>query len=160
MFGKRTTNGDIRQMVADAKKIFNKLFFDDIKHLLSMADLWTRRTPPIPIKYGEFSDGTYTAAESNLTDTNRDQRVWSIRECQSVFVTSLTELEKKFKKLAVDEYLVWNKDDKTAVDFVVACTNIRAKIFNIPQKSRFEIKRKCDPFLSIDLILFNSIQFN
>ena len=38
--------------------------------------------------------------------------------------------------------LVWDKDDKNAMDFVASCANIRAHIFGIPQKTRFDIKCK------------------
>lgn len=125
----------------DPEKIFNKLFHDDIKYLLSMSDLWKKRTPPAPIKYGVFDeDGAVTLESSNLTGENRDQKVWTVRECQSVFATSLADLQKEFETLAVDDNLVWDKDDKAAMDFVAACANIRAKIFNITLKSRFEIK--------------------
>lgn len=129
----------------DPEKIFNKLFYDDIKYLLSMSDLWKKRTPPTPMKYGEFDEDT-TAVNTtqldslNLSGANRDQKVWTLRECQSVFATSLAELQKEFEKLAIDDNLVWDKDDKAAMDFVAACANVRAKIFNIPLKSRFEIK--------------------
>lgn len=124
----------------DPEKIFNKLFFDDIKYLLSMSDLWKKRTPPTPQKYGIFDDDAAANESSNLSGANRDQKVWTLRECQSVFATSLAELQKEFEKLAVDDNLVWDKDDKPAMDFVAACANVRAKIFNIPLKSRFEIK--------------------
>lgn len=131
----------------DPEKIFNKLFYDDIKYLLSMSDLWKKRTPPIPMKYGVFDDNGATAVNSstgasNLSGSNREQKVWTARECQSVFATSLSELQKEFSKLAIDDNLVWDKDDKAAMDFVAACANVRAKIFNIPMKSRFEIKCK------------------
>lgn len=126
----------------DVEKIFNKLFYEDIKYLLSMSDLWKKRTPPTPMKYGEFDDEINSASESNLMGSNREQKVWTIRECQSVFAISLAELQKEFSKLAVDDHLVWDKDDKAAMDFVAACANVRAKIFNISQKSRFEIKCK------------------
>lgn len=128
----------------DAEKIFNKLFYDDIKYLLSMADLWKKRTPPTPMQYGNFEGDASqnSSSESNLTGSNRDQKVWTPRECQSVFATSLADLQKEFSKLAVDDHLVWDKDDKAAMDFVAACANVRAKIFNIPSKSRFEIKCK------------------
>lgn len=43
-------------------------------------------------------------------------------------------------KLKVDNHLVWDKDNNVAIDFVATCANIRAKVFNIPQKSRSEIK--------------------
>lgn len=109
-----------------------------------MSDLWKKRTPPSPMKYGDFGDDALAEAakEVNLTGTSRDQKVWTLRECQSVFATSLHELQQEFSKLAVDDHLVWDKDDKAAMDFVAACANVRAKIFHIPQKSRFEIKCK------------------
>lgn len=124
----------------DAEKIFNKLFGDDIKYLLSMSDLWKKRAPPTPVQYGVFDEASAGTADINLVGTARDQNVWSMRECQSVFATSLADLQQEFSKLAVDDHLVWDKDDKAAMDFVAACANVRAKIFNIQQKSRFEIK--------------------
>lgn len=129
-----------QQTKYDPEKIFNKLFSDDIKYLLSMSDLWKKRAPPAPIQYGVFDDATADATDSNLVGTAREQNVWTIRECQNVFATSLADLQQEFSKLAVDDHLVWDKDDKAAMDFVAACANVRAKIFNIQQKSRFEIK--------------------
>lgn len=112
-----------------------------------MSDLWKKRTPPTPMKYGIFDDDALsTSTEENLSGNNREQKIWTPRECQSVFATSLSELQKEFSKLAIDDHLVWDKDDKAAMDFVAACANVRAKIFNIPMKSRFEIKCKL-PFL-------------
>lgn len=136
------------------EKIFNKLFSDDIKYLLSMSDLWKKRTPPTPMQYGVFDDETnLSSVEVNLTGNARDQKVWTVRECQSVFATSLADLQTDFSKLAVDDHLVWDKDDKPAMDFVAACANIRARIFHIPQKSRFEIK--CESFVSFSILILN-----
>lgn len=138
----------------DPGKIFNKLFCDDIKYLLSMSDLWKKRAPPTPLRYGEFDDDMDSVAKSTdelqLNGNMRDQKVWNLRECQSVFATSLHDLQREFRRLAEDDNLVWDKDDKAAMDFVAACANVRAIIFNIPQKSRFEIKcefinGKCGP---------------
>jgi hypothetical protein len=47
-----------------------------------------------------------------------------------------------FQSLKEGDHLVWDKDDKSAMDFVASCANIRAHIFGIPQKSRFDIKCK------------------
>lgn len=114
-----------------------------------MSDLWNKRTPPLPLQYGSFDkngdDVNNSSEGGNLTGNARDQNVWNLRECQSVFATSLADLQKEFSKLAIDDHLVWDKDDKAAMDFVASCANIRAKIFHIPQKSRFEIK--CKPFV-------------
>lgn len=121
------------------QKIFNKLFFDDIKYLLSMSDLWKKRTPPTPIEYVELNSDEISNMDG-LNTATRDQKVWSLLECQSVFASSLNELKNAFLKLDENDHLVWDKDDKGAMDFVAACANVRATIFNIPQKSRFEIK--------------------
>ena len=39
-----------------------------------------------------------------------------------------------------NDHLVWDKDDEAAMTFVTACANIRAEIFHIARKSRFDIK--------------------
>jgi len=46
------------------------------------------------------------------------------------------------QSLKEGDHLVWDKDDKDAMDFVAACANVRAHIFGIPQKTRFDIKCK------------------
>lgn len=125
----------------DPEKIFNKLFGDDIKYLLSMSDLWKTRTPPNPLKYGDFSDDTESAIEAN-GGSLPDQKVWNLRESTNVFAVALNELQKEYSSLAIDDHLVWDKDDKYAMDFVAACANIRGRIFHIGQKSRFEVKCK------------------
>merc|ERR1719268_221505 len=57
-------------------------------------------------------------------------------------VTELKELfASEVKKKGEEEgFLVWDKDDLPALNFVTACANIRMQIFNIPNKSRFEVK--------------------
>lgn len=125
-----------------------------------MSDLWKKRTPPTPMKYGAFDDDATANAstESNLTGSNREQKVWTPRECQSVFATSLDDLQKEFSKLELDDHLCWDKDDKAAMDFVAACANVRAKIFHISLKSRFEIKCMLAKWIfssfGIDLLMF------
>ncbi|XP_062545984.1 SUMO-activating enzyme subunit 2 [Armigeres subalbatus] len=121
----------------DPEKIFNKLFFDDINYLLSMSNLWKNRTPPNPAKW----DALEEEGEAAPTDTVlRDQKVLSLTDSAKVFGESITALKGDFEKLAEGDHLVWDKDDKHAMDFVAACANIRAQIFNIPRKSRFEVK--------------------
>ena len=64
-------------------------------------------------------------------------KIWSLGECVNVFTTSILQLEKQKNK---KEFLVWDKDDKPALDFVTACANIRSHIFSIPKESRFNVK--------------------
>jgi len=49
----------------NAEKIFNKLFCDDIKYLLSMTQLWEKRRPPTPIAWDSCIE------DSNLLDQVR-----------------------------------------------------------------------------------------
>lgn len=70
----------------------------------------------------------------------KDLKTWSIAECGKIFKESVKNLKTEFKKLPPGDNLVWDKDDKDALDFVAACANIRAYIFGIEQKTRFDIK--------------------
>lgn len=127
----------------DAEKLFNKFFHDDIKYLLSMSNLWKNRTPPQPTKWGDLSEvvDMQTASSAALnSNVQRDQRVWNLQECGDVFQECLARLKFECKKLNEGDHLVWDKDDKYGMDFVAASANIRAHIFGISQKSRFEIK--------------------
>lgn len=128
------------------EKIFNKLFHDDIEYLLSMANLWKSRTPPIPIKYDDCADYAATvgtdgaAAAVVVAPQSRDQKIWTLDECAQVLAESITAIKQEAAKLDESDHLVWDKDDRHAMDFVAACANIRSKVFGIAQKSRFEIK--------------------
>lgn len=121
----------------DAEKIFNKLFYDDINYLLSMSNLWKSRTPPNPAKWDALEEDAEVAPSDTVL---RDQQVLSLTESAKVFAESIAHLKEAFEKLAEGDHLVWDKDDKHAMDFVAACANIRAQVFHIARKSRFEIK--------------------
>ncbi|XP_026325163.1 SUMO-activating enzyme subunit 2 [Hyposmocoma kahamanoa] len=121
----------------DPEKLFSKLFGDDIRYLLSMENLWKKRRPPTPLSWDNLpGNNNPPAPHSGLPD----QRVWSISECAQVFAASCKALQEDLKSRPEGDHLVWDKDEKSAMDFVTACANIRAHIFNIPTKSRFEIK--------------------
>ncbi|XP_023295658.2 SUMO-activating enzyme subunit 2 [Lucilia cuprina] len=122
----------------DAETLFNKFFYDDIKYLLSMSNLWKSRKPPTPIKWesvllkkGESEDDAYM---------RQYHKTWSLAECAGVFADCLKKLKANLEKIEEGDSLVWDKDDQPAMDFVAACANIRGYIFEIARKSRFEIK--------------------
>lgn len=108
-----------------------------------MANLWKTRAAPTPIKWGEFPPEKQANDTPITTQQSREQKVWSLSECAEVLASSITAIKEEFGKLAEGDHLVWDKDDKHAMDFVAACANIRSNIFGIAQKSRFEIKCKC-----------------
>ncbi|KAJ3001716.1 hypothetical protein NUW54_g6254 [Trametes sanguinea] len=54
-----------------AKMVFNKVFHADILNLLSMADMWRSRAPPIPLDFDAIRAGTFVLKRSsqNGSDT-------------------------------------------------------------------------------------------
>ncbi|XP_012274236.1 SUMO-activating enzyme subunit 2 [Orussus abietinus] len=127
----------------DPEKIFTKLFHDDIKYLLSMDNLWKKRRPPTPLEYGNLPDGVAGCSKDTTEPGLRDQQQWSIFKCGLVFAESIKNLSKALalcQEKSENDHLVWDKDNKDAMDFVAACANIRAHIFGIPEKTRFDIK--------------------
>ncbi|XP_055913186.1 SUMO-activating enzyme subunit 2 [Eupeodes corollae] len=123
----------------DAETLFNKFFFDDINYLLSMSNLWKTRKPPTPLKWDSVLLDEVKNAE-NKDFLKQYHKVWSFAECAAVFGDCIQKLKIELGKSPDNEKLVWDKDDQPAMDFVAACANIRAYIFEIAQKSRFEIK--------------------
>lgn len=142
----------------EAAKLFNKFFKDDIEYLLTMGrlilivlseiecltlivaeNLWKTRTSPKPLNWKEAA--SHEGDADNSVDSVRatDMQVWSLGKCAQKFASSIDILKEALSK---KEFLMWDKDDKPALDFVTACANIRAHIFSIPQKSRFDVKCK------------------
>ncbi|XP_066992767.2 SUMO-activating enzyme subunit 2 isoform X2 [Anabrus simplex] len=124
----------------EPKKLFQKLFHDDINYLLSMGNLWKSRRPPTPLVWDDLPDAVAGSSKVTKDGALKDQKTWSIAECANIFAQSCTNLRNQLESLKKDDVLVWDKDDKNAMDFVAACANIRAHIFGIPQKTRFDIK--------------------
>jgi len=119
-------------------KLFQKFFNDDIKYLLSMDKLWAKRRPPTALDWDCLPDTTDMNGASTSVSTLADQKVWSVAECANQLDCSIKALKSELKEKG-DE-LVWDKDTPAHLDFVTACANIRMYIFNIQQKSRFEVK--------------------
>jgi len=118
-------------------RLFNKLFNEDIKYLLSMDKLWRKRKPPVPLGW-EAIQTEFHNEEKETDNGLQDQRVWSPGECATIFSHSVDTLKQQL--LARGEDLVWDKDDPASMDFVTSAANIRAHIFSIPVRSRFDVK--------------------
>ncbi|XP_052232041.1 SUMO-activating enzyme subunit 2-like isoform X1 [Dreissena polymorpha] len=121
----------------EPQKLFNKMFRDDIKYLLSMETLWKKRRPPTPLDWDKLPN---TVDGVVPKDTIQDQRQWSVQECANVFSRSIRILQGQLAEREDGGMLVWDKDDDAAMDFVAAAANIRAHIFVIAPKTRFDIK--------------------
>lgn len=76
---------EIRQSMGSedfARKVFDKVFIDDINRLRSMDDMWKTRKPPKTLNFEELNkqaDGISTST------AQQDQKVWSEAENYKVF---------------------------------------------------------------------------
>jgi len=120
------------------QKLFQKLYHDDIKYLLSMDKLWTKRRKPSPLDWDCLPDQSTETATAAGDQNLADQKVWTVAEAVSHLDQAITDIKAELKEKNDD--LVWDKDTPAHLDFVTACANIRMYIFNIANKSRFEVK--------------------
>jgi len=130
----------------DAVLLFDKLFRLDIEYLHKMDKLWKNRTKPITLKYDQLdivlpnTSSAVTESEALSNDQNyslQDQKMLSLKECYDLFVNSLDQLKQRLK---LEQFLVWDKDDEAALDFVTAVSNLRSFCFHIERKSKFDVK--------------------
>lgn len=133
----------------DSTKIFNKLFCDDIKYLLSMAKLWEKRKAPTPIDWQESINNSSMPIYPQSDQTNEQtgpnklesHRILTIREYCEIFSDSVCNLKTRLETSTdSNPILVWDKDDEDALNFVTAASNLRCYIFSIGPKSKFETK--------------------
>ncbi|KAL5364912.1 hypothetical protein BJX96DRAFT_179376 [Aspergillus floccosus] len=122
---------EIRQSMGSpefARKVFEKVFKEDINRLRGMEDMWKSRKRPEPLDYEkleEESSGVETTISCN------DQKVWTLFENFVVFKDSLDRLSKRLKTLqdvtndGVKPILVFDKDDVDTLDFVAASANLQ-----------------------------------
>ncbi|KAG0712113.1 SUMO-activating enzyme subunit 2 [Chionoecetes opilio] len=120
------------------KKLFTKLFSEDILYLLSMEKLWEKRQKPNPLAWEEAGAMGGDKEGGSNKGGIADQRLWSVKECQEVFSSSVHSIRKRVTDENTE--LVWDKDDESSMDFVCACANIRGHIFGIQRKTRFDVK--------------------
>lgn len=130
----------------DPLLLFDKLFRIDIEYLHKMDKLWKNRTKPIILKYDQLDvelpkssriDNDSSTSTYQEDYSLKDQKLLSLRECFELFVDSLKQLKERLK---TDQYLVWDKDDEAALDFVTAVSNLRSLCFHIERKSKFDVK--------------------
>ena len=65
-----------------ARKVFEKVFKDDINRLRSMEDMWKSRKPPTALDFDEMSK---EASGISTSTAQQDQKVWTPAENFVVF---------------------------------------------------------------------------
>ncbi|UYV84844.1 UBA2 [Cordylochernes scorpioides] len=103
-----------------------------------MDHLWKDRPKPNPLDWHSLPDAV-AGSSSQEIPAIRDQQIWSIKQCATIFEKCLKNIKNKMTSLTEGEHLTWDKDDDDCMDFVAACANIR-DCFHIAQNSRFTIK--------------------
>ncbi|KAG5273869.1 hypothetical protein AALO_G00156500 [Alosa alosa] len=123
----------------DSVKIFNKLFKDDIRYLLTMDKLWKKRKAPLPLDWEELLQ---QAGQSEAVSVSglKDQQVLGVQGYAQMFSNSVETLRGDLQQKGDGAELVWDKDDPPAMDFVTAAANLRMHVFSMNMKSRFDVK--------------------
>ncbi|KAJ9604510.1 E1 ubiquitin-activating protein uba2 [Cladophialophora chaetospira] len=129
-----------------AKQVFDKVFNEDIERLRKMEDMWKDKQPPESLSYDTLEQEVAKIDPSNTAD---GQKVWSTAENFVVFKDSLDRLAKRLaeeqaaaaKSGNQHPSISFDKDDDDTMDFVAAAGNLRAIIFGIEPKSKFDIKQ-------------------
>ncbi|KIW82338.1 hypothetical protein Z517_05365 [Fonsecaea pedrosoi CBS 271.37] len=129
-----------------AKQVFEKVFKEDIERLVKMEDMWKDKKPPEPLSYDTLEQGVSTTGPEV---SQNGQQTWSVVENFVVFKDSLNRLVKRFsqeqatasKSGDLQPTISFDKDDDDTMDFVAAAGNLRAIIFGIEPKSKFDIKQ-------------------
>ncbi len=137
----------IRQSIGSNKfprKVFDKVFLNDIKRLRSVEDVWKTRKPPTPLVYDELLSASSKVDPSVL---HKDQVTWTTAENFTVFCDSLHRLSARMQKSQTNgtekaqPTLTFDKDDEDTLDFVAASANLRSTVFGIETRSKFDIKQ-------------------
>jgi len=91
---KVSTRQWVSDMSYDARKLFHKLFNEDIKYLLSMKNLWEKRRAPTPLDWKDLPDEVPSKSTDSPSRTGlKDQQIWSMKECFEVFADSVSKLK-------------------------------------------------------------------
>ncbi|KAI8816015.1 uncharacterized protein EV422DRAFT_551792 [Fimicolochytrium jonesii] len=126
------------------KIVFQKVFTDDVKGLLVMEDLWKSRKPPTPLEYDQVASKTSTPSNGDTPNALEwDRKIWTVQENTSVFLDSLQKLTATLleeRRNDPDHTLAFDKDDEDSLNFVTATANLRAEVYGLEKKSRFEVK--------------------
>ncbi|KAK4468047.1 hypothetical protein MN116_008223, partial [Schistosoma mekongi] len=127
-----------------------RLFHHDIVTLVSMRDLWVDRQDrlePTPLEKSTLEDALKEDSGGEplhpTASELRDQRKLSTSGWLRIFIRSVTKLQNQMEDGGGDKYLVWDKDDQDAMDFVASASIIRSQLFHLPTAdylTRFTIK--------------------
>ncbi|KAL8990626.1 MAG: hypothetical protein Q9169_008079 [Polycauliona sp. 2 TL-2023] len=139
---------EIRQSMGSddfPRKIFEKVFTDDINRLRNMEDMWKMRQKPTALDFDTVSKSSASGGEVGESVAKRDQTPWNLAENFTVFCDSLRRLSHRLQQEGeangISHILSFDKDDEDTLDFVASSANMRSIVFGIESTSKFETKR-------------------
>lgn len=125
----------LRKQSNAAENIFGKLYDVDIRRLLTMDDMWERRTRPTPLTLEQARAANETPAQ---TESLRDRQTLSLADTAHHFLSSASALAHRAANAGP---LAFDKDDADALAFVTAASNLRAHVYHIPRQTEFATKQ-------------------
>eukprot|EP00921_Rhytidocystis_pertsovi_P016414 GHVQ01025915.1.p1 GENE.GHVQ01025915.1~~GHVQ01025915.1.p1 ORF type:complete len:691 (+),score=145.55 GHVQ01025915.1:157-2229(+) len=137
--GSSECSKDDKQLAAQwATNIFNQLFDTDIIKAIELPGAWEHRTPPRSMSFDQARNHKEETPVEQHTATTavKDQKLWSMAECASKFVSSASRITLEHMKDG--GIYAFSKDDDLAMDFVTAAANLRMHNFRIARKSRWD----------------------
>lgn len=127
------------------RRVFEKLYTEDIERLIGMEDMWKTRKAPTALHFDELLSEV-ERVDANIA--NQDQTSWTLAENVAVFSGSLKRLSDRLEELKANAgsgnappVLSFDKDDKDTLDFVASAANLRSIVFGIETRSEFDIKQ-------------------
>lgn len=134
-----------------ARAVFQAVFHDDIKVRLEIAPEVYKRAPPSPLDLAACESGQCEPAATGVgagvgagagaAGTRlAAQRVPTVAESASLFVTALSEYFSSSSLFPLIGSLEFNKDSASDLALVTAATNLRAATFGIPLQSSWDVK--------------------
>ncbi|KAJ2929091.1 hypothetical protein H1R20_g8005, partial [Candolleomyces eurysporus] len=138
-----------------AELVFRKVFDADIRNLLSMADMWKSRSPPVPLDLGGIMNDSFVLRQGTDPHTNgasastskvpnppapvngqtngpapklKDQQTLSLKDNVLLFIDSTNRLANRLRN--GEETISFDKDDDDTLDFVTAASNLRSSAMN------------------------------
>ncbi|KPI38138.1 Ubiquitin-activating enzyme E1-like protein [Cyphellophora attinorum] len=127
------------------QKVFDKVFKEDIERLAQMEDMWKDKPAPQAVSYASMAE---LSTDIDPSIAQYDQNIWNIIENFVVFRDSLSRLAARLSQEqattqsgAPSPSITFDKDDNDTLDFVTATANLRAQIFGIELKSKFDVKQ-------------------
>ncbi|KAI5284066.1 E1 ubiquitin-activating protein uba2, partial [Ascosphaera acerosa] len=140
-----------------ARRVFQKVFHDDIARLRAMPDMWKTKPPPEPLSFPEIDARCQAAGLAGADVARQGQRPWSLEENLTVFADALARLSRRYldqaPAAAADTHthththtpahpvIAFDKDDADTLDLVASAANLRARAFRIPTQSRFDTQQ-------------------